>query len=407
LRILTVHEYYQQPGGEDTVFQAESEILRAAGHEVIAYTRDNDEIARYAVARHAALAAHTLWNRSSYDDIKRLIQRERPEIAHFHNTFPLISASGYYACHSAGIPVVQTLHNPRLMCPAATLYRNDSLCRDCVGKLLAWPGVFHACYRHSRLQTAVVASMLALHRMLGTWETQIDTYIASTEFYRGMMIEAGLPPKKITVKPHFVAHDPGPRDGRGDFALYIGRLAPEKGVHTLLDAWSGLTDVPLKIRGDGPLLPVVERAADPNFSNIQVLPRVQREEMATLIKGARFLVWPSLGYYETFGLVAIEAFSCGVPVIASGVGAMAEVVSHGRTGLHFAPGDAMDLTAKVKWAWTHPDEMEVMGHNARGEYEKKYTRGPNYCQLIEIYKEATNRSSAQDGSVPSHVHEGV
>ena len=391
MKILIVHNSYQQQiGGEDVVFENDRDLLAARGHHVSTYTRHNDEINRYGLIAKTTLPLRTLWAWDSAAKLRQIIRRERPHIAHFHNTFPLISPAAYYACREAEIPVVQSLHNPRLLCPAATFYRDGKACVECLGKTPAWPAIRHACYHRSRAQTAVVSGMLALHSFLNTWNRVVDAYIVFTDFYRRAFIEAGFPSEKIHIKPHFVPSDPGIKDRPKDYALFIGRLAPEKGVRTLLEAWTRLKplSIPLKIRGDGPLLPQI-----PQFDsgyNIQVIPRLNREELIALLHGARFLVWPSDGFYETFGLVAIEALACGVPVIASRSGAMAEVIHHQRTGLHFAPGDSEDLAAKVQWAWTHPAEIQAMGVAGRMEYEMKYTPKRNYEVLMEIYRKAAH-----------------
>lgn len=388
MKILLVHNSYQQNGGEDEVFANERELLRSAGHEVVQYLRSNDEINDYGLWNKATLGLRTIWAWDSARELKELLKREQPNLVHFHNTFPLISPSAYLSCEEAGIPVVQSLHNPRLICPAATLYRDGQVCEDCLGKSLPWPGILHACYRSSRIQTGIVASMLMVHRYLNTWDKQVCTYIVFTDFYRRKFIAAGLPQNKIAIKPHFVAPDPGQTEGIQDYALFIGRLAAEKGVMTLLKAWQRLKGIPLKIRGDGPLkVQVLERVRDSSYC-IDLVPRLDKNDLMTLLQGARFLVWPSEGYYEAFGLVAVEAFACGTPVIASGVGVMAEIVEDNRTGLHFAPGDPRDLAAKVEWAWTHPQEMRAMGGAARAEYETKYTAECNYQQLMGIYQRA-------------------
>jgi glycosyltransferase involved in cell wall biosynthesis len=390
MKLLLVHNHYRQPGGEDEVFLRESELLLSAGHEVLEYTTHNNEIAEDGVFGKAKLAARTLWAWDSVAGLRSLVQREKPCLAHFHNTFPLISPAAYYACQHEGIPVVQSLHNARLMCPAATLYRKGSACHDCVGRSVAWPGVVRACYHNSRLQTAVVAGMLSGHRILGTWQEKVDAYIAFTEFYRQKFIAAGLPREKIFLKPHFLGIDPGMKQIAGDYGLFVGRLAPEKGVPTMLKAWRSLSHVPLRIRGEGPLGSDVEQFAREN-SSVSTLPYLSRKECFDLIKGARFLVWPSEGYYESFGLVAIEAFACGTPVIASRTGAMAEIVEDRKTGLHFTAGDADDLAAKVHWAWTHPEEMRELANGARAEYQAKYAAERNYRLLIEIYNRCLNR----------------
>jgi glycosyltransferase involved in cell wall biosynthesis len=399
MKLLLAHNRYRQSGGEDEVFRRESELLRAAGHEVLEYTAHNSEIAEEGILSKAGLAARTLWAWDSVARLRALLRRERPCLAHFHNTFPLISPAAYYACQKEGIPVVQSLHNARLMCPAATFYRKGSACLDCLGRSAPWPGVVHACYRNSHLQTAMVAGMVAGHRILGTWREQVDAYIVFTEFYRQKFISAGLPSEKLFIKPHYLVTDPGKKPGAGDYALFLGRLAPEKGIPTLLKAWQALRHIPLRIVGEGPMRGEVANFAEQNPA-ISALPYLSREECFELIKGARFLVWPSEGYYESFGLVAIEAFACGTPVIASRTGAMTEIVEDSKTGLHFTAGDADDLAAKVQWAWTHPDQMNEMGSAARTAYQNKYTAKTNYQVLLGIYRKALeNRSTRAENSL--------
>lgn len=357
---------------------------------MVEYVRDNEEIRRYTTMKKISLAPRTIWAWDSVRDLRGILRREKPRIAHFHNTFPLISPAAYYVCKRARVPVVQTLHNPRLLCPAATLFRDGHICEECVGKLVPFPGIVHGCYRDSRCQSAIVATMLAFHRILGTWTNEVSAFICSTEFYRTKFVENGLPADKLFYKPHFLASDPGRRQGSGTYALFIGRLAAEKGVDTLVRAWKGLTARPLKIRGEGPLQTLVQSLQSGASGTVDLVPRVGRSDLFELIKGARFLVWPSLGYYETFGLVAIEALACGVPVIASHLGVMQEIIRDGYTGLHFAAGDSGDLAAKVEWAWTHPTEMNAMGKNARAEYELKYTSERNYELLMKVYSKAVN-----------------
>jgi glycosyltransferase involved in cell wall biosynthesis len=392
MKVLFVHNQYQQPsqqpGGEYIVMLAEEGVLRAAGHRVVEYIRHNDEIKDYGLGSRATLPLRTVWAWDSYREIKALLQRERPDLAHFHNTFPLISPAAYYACREAGVPLVQTLHNYRLLCPAATFRREGRVCEDCLGRN-PWRGVLHGCYRDSRAATTTMALMLAVHRWMGTWMRLVDCYIALTEFSRKKFIEAGLPAEKIAVKPNFAHQNPGAREGTGEYAVFVGRLGEEKGLPTLFAAWERLTSrVPLEIVGDGPLRPALQNQAQRGMmGSIHFCGWMSSDRTLAAIQQARFLVFPS-ECYETFGLVAIEAFACGVPVIASRLGAMEEVVEDGRTGLHFTPGDPEDLAAKVEWAWTHPKETEAMGRAARAEYEAKYTADRNYQTLMEIYERA-------------------
>ena len=402
MRILLVHNQYQQHGGEDDVFACERDLLRQHGHEVVEYVRNSHEIENYSPLQKIRLGARATWAQDTYDDLTLLIKRERPVLAHFHNTFPFISPAAYYACQRGGVAVVQMLHNARLLCPGGNYYRDGRVCKDCLGKPTPWPGVLHGCYRHSRMQTAAAAAMLSVHNHRGTFRSQVDAYIAPTEFYRHLFVEAGFPAHTIHVKPHFVPHDPGVSQEQGSYALFIGRLADLKGADALAQAWEELHDIPLKVRGDGPLESMwrQQAAAHPN---IELLPHLDYDAYFSLMRGARFLVWPSAGYYETFGRVAIEAFACGIPVIASNIGANAEVVHDGETGLHFESGDAADMARKVRWAWEHADEMRVMGARARAQYERDFRPERNYEMLIDIYQRALARRGIQVSSEPARA----
>ena len=390
MKILVVHNRYRLPGGEDEVAAAETALLRRKGHDVKTYLEDNRRI-RGLAALQAGL--ESVWSWSSYRKVRDRLREFRPDIVHCHNTFPLISPSIYFACEKERVPVVQSLHNPRLMCPAACLSRNSQICERCVGKNFAWPGVVRGCYRGSRLQTAAVASMLSIHRALKTWQTKVDAYIVFTDFYRRKFIEAGLPADRLFVKPHFLHPEPPPpRVSTREYALFVGRLNEEKGLKVLLESWRKLEDIPLKIRGEGPLLPHLREwtAANP-ACNVELVGRLPKKHLQGLMRNARFLVWPSQGYYETFGLVALEAFSMGVPVLTSRFGVNSEIVDNGRTGLHFSPGDPDDIARTVERAWSSEAELHQMGRQARIEFETKYRADPNYVRLMDIYRVALAR----------------
>lgn len=398
MKILLIHNAYRERGGEDTVFEQESELLRCAGHEVIAYQRSNAEIEGYSPLRKLVLPIQLVWSSSAYAEVRQILRSTRPEIVHVHNTFMVTSPSVYTACKKEGVPVVQTLHNYRLYCPAATFLRNGEICEECVQHSL-WRSVSHACYHGSHAQSAAVAAMLAAHRLRGTWANDVDVYIALTEFSRKKFIAAGLPAEKIVVKPNFVHPDPGVRSARtsGDYALFIGRLSAEKGVATLLAAWERMPrEIPLTIVGDGPLRhSLASWAQQKGLSNISFLGRLTRSGALDVLKRARFLVFPS-EWYEGFAMTLVEAFACGVSVVVSRMGVMPEIVEEQRTGIFFRPGDAEDLAAKSLWAWTHSAEMERMGATARQEYEAKYSGIENYRMLMRIYKNAIRPSAASE-----------
>jgi glycosyltransferase involved in cell wall biosynthesis len=404
MKILLVHNSYQQPGGEDIVFEQERQMLERAGHQVSVYVRHNDEIKGYGLWRKAGLALQTVWASDGYGDVRALLKRAKADVAHFHNTFPLVSPAAYYACREAGVPVVQTLHNYRLSCPAANFFRDGKVCEECVEHSL-WRGVRHGCYRNSRAVTATVALMLTVHRSLGTWTNLVDCYIALSAFSRRKLIDGGLPAENIFVKSNFVSPDPGARVGDGEYAVFVGRLFPEKRVDTVLRAWELLRNrIPLFIVGSGPQRTGLENdAAKHCLSSVRFLGQLDRKQTLAAIKGARFLI-SSSEWFENFPVTIAEAFACRTPIICSRLGAMEEIVADGRTGLHFTPGNAQDLAQKVEWAWDHPEQMTEMGRQARKEYEDKYTAEKNYPVLMEIYQHAVAGACQSTRSLQAAPH---
>lgn len=383
MQILAVHNYYQQFGGEDVIFTAETDLLESHGHNVYRYTLHNDQIKTMSSW---SVAKDTLWNHQVYQELRSLAAQIKPDIVHFHNTFPLVSPAAYYAVKAAGIPVVQTLNNYRLLCPNALFLRNGNVCEDCLGKVLPWPGTVHGCYQNNRAASSVVAAMLTTHRLLHTWVNMVDVYVANlTEFARDKFTQAGIPPDKIVIKPNFVDPDPGVGQGQGGYALFVGRLSPEKGIATLLSAWKQMKEsrIPLKIVGDGPLASEVGATVN-EMPDVEWLGKQPLQTIYALMKDATFLVFPSQ-WYEGLPRTIVESFAVGTPIIASNLGAMSSLIRHGVTGLHFEAGSSTDLLAQVEWAVAHPQEIAGMRQAARAEYEEKYTAEINYRKLIEIY----------------------
>jgi glycosyltransferase involved in cell wall biosynthesis len=390
MKILSVHNSYQTPGGEDQVFGAEADLLRSHGHQVVLYHTSNEQVKG---KNPFVLLGNTIWNRQVHNELRALMQRERPDVVHVHNTFPVISPAVYYAANEAAIPVVQTLHNFRMLCPAGTLFRDGHICEDCVGKRVPWPGVVHGCYRKSRLATAAGGAMLATHNYMQTWSKTVSAYIALSNFARDKFIQGGLPAEKILVKPNFLKTDPGVGDGSGKYALFVGRLTPEKGISTLLEAWREIgTKLPLQIAGDGPMASEVERA-DREIEGVTWLKWLPREKVLERMKNASVLILTST-WFEPFGLILAEAFAVGLPVIAGNLGSMSTMVDHERTGLHFSAGNAKSLVEAVGWWSAHPTEAALMRGRVRLEYENKYTAERNYAQLMNIYELVLDLSGA-------------
>lgn len=390
-KVLLVHNFYQQRGGEDESFAAESELLASRGHAVVPYTVHNDVIDGMPRLH---VAAATVWNDQTYHDLRALIQRERPSLIHCNNTFPLISPAVYYAARAEGLPVVQNLRNYRMYCVNGLFFRDGHVCESCLGKAIPWKGITHGCYRGSRSASGAVAALFSLHRALGTWTEMVDVYVTLTRFARSKFIEAGLPEEKIVHKPNFISTTPSVGEGRGGYALFVGRLSPEKGLDTLVEAWRRLDGaLDLKIVGDGPIASVAAEAAA-RVPGVSWLGRQPVDVVQELMGEARMLVFPS-EWYETFGRVGMEAFAKGTPVVAADIGAVAELVEHGENGLRFRPGDPEDLAQQVRWALANPAAWTAMRARARHTFETHYTADRNYDMLMEIYQLAMQRARAR------------
>ena len=388
MKVLVAHNAYQHRGGEDSVVEADIALLRSRGHEVTTYFRNNNDIEDMPLV---SVATQTLWSSRTLHDLSELLQDSQPDIIHAHNTLPLISPSLYWAASHAGVPVVQTLHNFRMMCLSALYLRGGKVCEDCMGHL-PWRGVVRKCYQGSVAASAVLAGMVTLHRGLGTYRNKVDRFIALTQFAKQKFVAAGFSEKKIVVKPNFHDISGSKCKVKGESrsgALFVGRLSEEKGVATMLNAWRDL-DIPLRIAGDGPLL---EQNLGRHRTNIDFLCRLSDEQVAKEMTQASFLVMPS-EWYEGFPLVLVEAFAHGLPVVASRLGSMAEIVEDGVSGLHFDPGNPHDLAQKVQWMHKHPDECRQMGENARRVYEKKYSPEKNYKILMDVYRQTIEGTKA-------------
>lgn len=385
MRILMLHNRYLLRGGEDEVTDAEVALLRQHGCQVDLLELNNRAIARRNLLQ---TGIDTIWSRASYRMVQSQLKNNLYSLVHIQNFFPLFSPSIHYAAKSVGLPVVQALHNYRLLCLNGLLYRDGGVCEDCLKQPVPLPGIVHRCYRASLFGSMAVASMLATHRMLHTWQRQVDLFYTMSEFARDKLISGGLSATRLVVKPNFIYPDPGlAQDVRREFVLLVSRLEVEKGIFTVLKAWQDSDlQIPLKIVGDGTLASRVEAAAR-EMPHLEYLGRKKMVEVTELMSEAYLVLFPS-ELFENHPRVIIEAYSRGTPVLATDLGSGNRLVDEGRTGLHFRHGDAGDLAAKVRWAWEHVEEITKMGCNAHEEYEEKYTAEKNYQMLMEIYQKA-------------------
>jgi glycosyltransferase involved in cell wall biosynthesis len=388
MKILVAHNRYRRPGGEDAVFEREANLLAASGHEVRKLVISNDVITSNKFKLLTAL--RTVENPFGIAAMSRALEDFKPDVVHIHNFFPLLSPAVYKVCRHAGSAVVQTLHNYRTICASALLMRNGRVCHLCVNGSPLW-GLVHRCYRGSVVGSAALARMIAVHRKRQTWSTDVDRFIALSEFGRRIFIEAGFPGDRVDVKPNFI-EDPGDRpEGKREGVLFVGRLAEEKGVRYLVEA-AVRYRFPLRVAGDGPELATLRSLA---HSNVNFLGQLSPEAVLSEMRRAMVLVIPSI-WYEGFPMAVVEAFASGTPVIASRLGSLAEIIEDGVTGFHVGPGEVDNLGECIQRLLSDTDLARHLGHMARQAFINRYTPRSNLGQLESIYQKAveTRRSHA-------------
>ena len=386
MRILQVHTRYREPGGEDMVARAEAEVLTRAGHEVIVHTAENPT----GVVPTAASLAVSAWNPVAALALRSAVRRARPDVAHVHNTWYALSAAAVAALDAAGVPVVMTLHNYRLMCANALLFRDGRPCEDCVGTS-PWPGVRHRCYRGSLLASAAAAGSIAANNAFRTWHRHVRLFLALNEFTRGRYIHGGFPTDKIRVKPNFVA-DPGPRKrppSASRTVLFVGRLAREKGLDVLLDAWRTVgEELELVVVGDGPLRAELEEAAPPN---VRFKGHIPSSEVEQLMLRSRALVFPSI-WYEGQPMVVLQALAAGLPVLASKLGGNPALLAPAGERWLSAPGDPSAWARGLR-ELLDDAEVDRAGARLRQLYQDRFSEQIGRRLLEDAYVAARGRRS--------------
>ncbi len=401
-RVLQVYNEYRRYGGEDAVVHLEAEMLRKNGHAVELLRVSTRDLERAGPLRLAAAGLGAVWSFRGYFAMTRAIGSFSPDIVHVHNEFPLLSPSIFWACHRAGVPVVQTMHNYRFACANSLLLRKDQPCEDCIGRF-PWPALRHRCYGSSMPRTASVVARNVFHRRLGTYRNKVHAYIALTDFSKERLVRAGLPQQRVFVKPNF---QPAPAQlvlPRLPRLVCAGGMYRFKGLHVLLQAWKdmGPSGHQLLLVGDGPERSRLEPLCGPN-SGVAWCGAQPREKVIELVAASRFVVVPSLAY-ENFPMAVLEALSVGTPVIVPNHGAFAAIISDGREGLHFSAGDADSLQRALGTALAAPETLwSQWSANARSTFAREYTEQANYAQLMVIYENAVSCFQEQR----SHIRRG-
>lgn len=392
MKILIAHNFYQVPGGEDAVARSEVAMLKSFGEEVVTYERHNNEFEKFNPVKKVAHFLSLAHNQYSYRHLREVLRKHRPDVAHFHNIYYLLTPSVYQACRDEGVPVVQSLHNYRMMCSNGLLFRDGHVCEDCLTKNI-WEGVKHRCFRDSAVMTLLMASTLDRLWKRGVWVDGVDRYIVAAQFTRRKYVDRGISIEKIAFKPHFIDPAPERRVKDAGYVLYLGRLSQEKGVDVLLNAWGMLKDIPLKIAGTGPMGSSLKKiVVDNALSHVEFLGLLEPAQCQDLLREAKVVVIPSV-CYENFPRVVVEAFACGIPVIASRLGSLQELVEDGETGLLFEPGNAPALAHAVRLCFENRMKVSYMGDNARRVFEEKYSARANHQKLVEIYTDVINRKA--------------
>ncbi len=400
MKILMVHNHYgsSAPSGENQVFQAEMDLLRSHGHQLETFTRHSDEIRAQGLFGQIRGALALPWNPSTVRQIRRQLDRFRPDLVHVHNFFPLISPAVFHAIGDKAASVL-TLHNYRLFCPAAIPMREGKVCTDCLERRSVMPALRHACYRNSRIATLPLAFGIELHRRLSTWTRQVDAFITLSDFQREQMTAAGLPRELTHVKANFTPGEihPLPWSQRRDCVLFVGRLSEEKGVRTLIQAWDRWQqNAPeLRIIGDGPL--AGELAERSRHLPVRLLGQVSADQAKQEIAAAKLLVMPSQ-WFEGFPMVIAEALASGTPVSTSRIGPLPDIVGQTLADLSFEAGSAESLYRTLSSAWRNPEYLRDLSKAARERYLQHYSAQSSYQVLMEIYRQALEHNRQRLGS---------
>lgn len=388
-KVLIAHNHYQISGGEDTVVNSEMEMLKDNGHEVILYTRHNDEIKKLNKVLRVLLFFSYIFSITTFLEVRKIIKENSINIVHVHNTFPLISPSVYYAAFSLGIPVVQTIHNFRLLCPGATFTRNNSICEDCVNKGLR-QALRHKCYRDSFSQTLAAVLILWIHRFLGTYK-RITAYITLTNFNKNKLLKLTEDDKRIFVKPNFVKQqiEKINTENYKDYFIYIGRIDKLKGINLLINSWTKIRNDKLYIIGDGPEKDNIMKLIHARkLSNIKLFGFMDRKQALEIVGKAKAIIVPSQ-WYEGFPMTIVEAYSMGVPVIGGDIGNLSYVIKDNVNGLIFKYNDSEELINAVKKLETKKEFIINLRKGAFKTYKDNYTEDKNYNLLYGIYDNLT------------------
>jgi glycosyltransferase involved in cell wall biosynthesis len=385
MKILIIHNHYLEKGGEDEVVNAETKLLTERGHKVILYEKSNEHIRSMPFFKKLFFFLRELnFSRTTYKEVKEIIKREKPDIAHIHNIFICVTPSVYFALKEENVPIVQSLHNYRFFCIKGTFFDQGAVCEKCKGRQF-FNAVIRKCWRNSFLLSFLSAKILEKGEF---FLKKIDSFIVTSEFSRDKFIELGFDKERIHLKVNFLTIEPEESNRDGNYALFLGRLVDYKGIETLIKAFKISSPFNLKIVGDGPLKKEVQDFAS-SHANVEWLGKIGRDSVLEAIKNSSFVIFPS-ECYENMPVVIMESFVFSKPVLASKLGAVKDFVINGVNGILFEPGNEKDLAAKISYLFSHNKERIEMGKNANRFYRERFDKEKNYQDLMDIYTKTIN-----------------
>jgi glycosyltransferase involved in cell wall biosynthesis len=402
LRILQANKFHFVKGGAERYYLDVSQRLAARGHTVVPFAmrhprNETTEYERYFVEEvdyHSALnlaekvraGARSIYSRETVRRVSELVAREAPAVAHLHNIYHQISPSLIGALARLGVPVVQTLHDYKLVCPGYLLMTQGEICERCKGGRY-FNAVKYRCLLDSTAASVVGFLEAALHARLGTYG-KIALFLCPSQFLLEKVAEFGVPREKLVHFPYFLPLESYlPSYERSDYFIYLGRLSREKGVATLLEALRrrGGSRLTCRILGEGPLEGMLKaQAAAWGLTNVAFSGYLQGEELQTTIRNAAFTVVPS-EWYENLPFAVLESFALGTPVVGARIGGIPEMVIQERTGLTYTSGDAAELADALDWMEVHPDRVVEMGREARKLDEERYAPQAHLERLEALY----------------------
>lgn len=392
MKILQVHNFYRTPGGECGVVKAEKKLLESHSHAVAQFSADSNTLDEMTFFEKAAAYLQIPYNVRIARRLESFVSEFEPDIAHVHNVFPMLSPAVYAALKRHSIPVVQTIHNYRFLCPNGLFYVKGKVCEGCQEKSY-FEAVMNRCMHGSIATSALYAGAIAWGWHGGTFHSCVDQYIALNAFAANKLAAGGVSKKKIRICGNFVSDFAEAPAKKQSYALYLGRLSAEKGLPTLLAAARLVPELPLKIAGTGPLEDDLRRVvAEPGMGHIQVIGHVAGEAKRCLIAEALCTVVPS-EWYENFPLSVVESLALGTLVIASRIGGLPELVEHDHTGLLFPPGDTTALAECLSRMSRREPDLRGMASNALAMARERFSPQRHLDQLLDIYNCAVRHAS--------------